>query len=98
MCPTYRAVRRRNHFRASDDLRAARADSPLGAVATTRLVFYPFEPFARRVWEFRDNLTVHDAWYVALTEALDSDLVTADNRLVGSPGPIGRVRLAGQPA
>lgn len=33
------------------------------------------------------HVTVYDAWYVALAEALDATLVTADLRLVGATGP-----------
>lgn len=40
-----------------------------------------------RVWELRENLTGYDATYVALAEALDCSLVTADGRLGLSPGP-----------
>lgn len=40
-----------------------------------------------RVWQLRDNLTAYDATYVALAEALECDLVTADARLAGAPGP-----------
>lgn len=48
---------------------------------------HPFEPFLRRAWELRDNVSVYDAWYVALAESLDTTLVTADRRLLGAPGP-----------
>jgi predicted nucleic acid-binding protein len=48
---------------------------------------FPFEPFAARVWELRDNLTVYDAWYVALAEALGTELVTTDDRLRRASGP-----------
>ena len=41
----------------------------------------PHRPLLRRCWELRDNLSVHDAAYVALAEALDVPLVTADARL-----------------
>lgn len=40
-----------------------------------------------RVWQLRDNLTAYDAVYVALAEALECDLVSADARLAGAPGP-----------
>lgn len=40
-----------------------------------------------RVWELRENLTGYDATYVALAEALDCPLLTADGRLGLSPGP-----------
>lgn len=48
---------------------------------------YPFEPFLERAWELRDNLTVYDAWYVALAEALAVSLVTSDDRLRRADGP-----------
>jgi predicted nucleic acid-binding protein len=47
------------------------------------------------VWALRANLTVYDAWYVALAEWLETDLVTADERLVTAAGthcPIRRPR------
>ena len=47
----------------------------------------PFVPFASRVWQLRSNLTVYDAWYVALAEALDWPLITLDRRLSRAVGP-----------
>lgn len=40
-----------------------------------------------RVWELRENLSAYDATYVALAEALEGHLVTADGRLARAPGP-----------
>ncbi|HEY9556908.1 MAG TPA: type II toxin-antitoxin system VapC family toxin [Acidimicrobiales bacterium] len=40
-----------------------------------------------RVWDLRHNLTAYDATYVAVAEALDAPLVTADGRLAGAAGP-----------
>lgn len=40
-----------------------------------------------RVWELRDNLSAYDATYVAVAEALEAPLVTADGRLARAPGP-----------
>lgn len=48
---------------------------------------FPYEPFADRVWELRDNVTAYDGWYVALAEALDASLATLDHRLAAAPGP-----------
>ena len=48
---------------------------------------YPFAPLANRIWELRHNLTIYDAWYVALAEALSSPLLTLDRRLGRAPGP-----------
>lgn len=63
------------------------ANAAVQAVASLRTVTHPFEPFAVRTWELRQNVTVYDAWYVALAEALDTELVTADRRLVAAVGP-----------
>ena len=48
---------------------------------------FPFAPFARRAWELRGSLTVYDAWYVALAEALGCPLLTLDRGLSRAPGP-----------
>jgi predicted nucleic acid-binding protein len=74
-------------------LDATRATAAAAAVRVTRTIQYPFEPFGRRVWELRDNLTVYDAWYVALAEALDVDLVTGDERLLRATGARCAIRL-----
>lgn len=42
---------------------------------------WPASPLFERVWELRDAVTAYDATYVALAEALDARLVTADVRL-----------------
>lgn len=39
-----------------------------------------------RIWELRDNLSAYDATYIALAEALDSSLLTADAHLARAPG------------
>jgi predicted nucleic acid-binding protein len=49
--------------------------------------YFPYEPFAPRVWELHQNLTANDAWYVALAEALGVSMATLDGRLRRSPGP-----------
>ena len=48
---------------------------------------FGFEPYADRVWQLRDNITIYDAWYVALAEYLDCSLVTLDRRLSTATGP-----------
>ena len=40
-----------------------------------------------RIWELRDNVSAYDATYVAVAEALEAPLVTADGRLARAPGP-----------
>jgi predicted nucleic acid-binding protein len=69
-----------------------RATAALTEILSVRTLSYPFEPFARRVWELRDSLTVYDAWYVALAERLETELVTGDKRLADASGPRCTVR------
>ena len=47
---------------------------------------YAHEPFLDRIWELRNNVTVYDAVYVALAEALSTVLFTGDRKLAGTPG------------
>ena len=39
-----------------------------------------------RMWQLRDNVTAHDAAYVAAAEALECQLVTGDHRLAKASG------------
>lgn len=40
-----------------------------------------------RIWALRENLSAYDATYVALAEAFDVALLTADVKIAGAPGP-----------
>lgn len=42
---------------------------------------WPAHMLFERIWELRDNATPYDATYVALAEALDATLLTADQKL-----------------
>jgi predicted nucleic acid-binding protein len=44
-------------------------------------------PLLARCWELRDNLTIYDAAYVALAEALQAPLLTGDRQLARATGP-----------
>jgi predicted nucleic acid-binding protein len=63
---------------------AALAHADLQAV---RVDLFPYAAVASRAWDLRDNLTLYDAWYVALAELLEADLATLDARLARAPGP-----------
>jgi predicted nucleic acid-binding protein len=52
-------------------------------------------PLLARVWKLRDNVSTYDAAYVALAEALDCPLLTADRRLAQAPGLRCAVELLG---
>ena len=49
-------------------------------------------PLLGRAWELRHNVGAYDALYVALAEALDAPLLTADGRLAAAPGHRAEVR------
>ncbi len=66
---------------SADAERAVRQWSRLGL---TRLAIHGL---TSRIWALRHNLSAYDASYVALAEALDCPLLTADARLAGAPGP-----------
>lgn len=51
-----------------------------------RLRLHPFRYYAERIWELRNNLSVYDAWYVALAERLGQPLVTRDGAILRTPG------------
>lgn len=76
-------------------LEAERARRRLGR---TRVALHPFAPFADRVWQLRDNVTVYDAWYAALAERLGASLVTTDGRLANATGLTCEVELIRDPA
>jgi predicted nucleic acid-binding protein len=50
------------------------------------VVLYGYHELADRIWELRHNITIYDAWYIALAEALDVELATLDVRLTRAPG------------
>ena len=52
-----------------------------------RLDLFPYAPVASRAWALRDNLTLYDAWHVALAELLGAHLATIDRRLARAAGP-----------
>ena len=57
---------------------------------------YPASPLLRRACELRATVTVYDAVYVALAEALGCDLVTVDSRLARAQGPRCAIRVLRQ--
>lgn len=63
-----------------------RASFALLDLADLPLERAPHLPLLARCWELRENLTVYDAAYVALAEALEVALVTGDSRMAQAPG------------
>jgi len=67
---------------ALDDRRVELALVDLLALRLERVAHGPLLP---RCWELRTNVTIYDAAYIALAEALDTTLLTADRRLASAP-------------
>jgi predicted nucleic acid-binding protein len=67
----------------------AAADAERAVRVWARLGMYrvPLVGMLERIWELRENLSAYDATYVAVAEALDTLLLTADARLTRAPGP-----------
>lgn len=84
------ALRRYAAAGTLDPQRARQSLEHLGQLEITR---WEHSPLLRRVWMLRHNLTAYDAAYVALAEALDAVLLTADRRLSGAPGLPASVEL-----
>jgi predicted nucleic acid-binding protein len=76
-------LRRQLRAGAMDARRAGLALDDLAALPTRRA---PYRPLLARCWELRDNLTIYDAAYVALAEAMNATLLTGDRRLARAPG------------
>lgn len=76
-------LRRYVHAGTMSEARGLDALKVFAAMTITR---YPHEPFLRRIWSLRANVTAYDAAYLALAEALSAPLVTADGRLAAIPG------------
>jgi predicted nucleic acid-binding protein len=75
----------RRYWRAGE-LTSRRAEEVLTDYRDLRIERHSHEPFLRRIWELRENLTAYDAAYVALAEGLGAPLVTRDARLAAAPG------------
>lgn len=58
-----------------------RAQEAISDYFAFEIARYRTEPLAARVWELRHNFTTYDAHYIALAEALDSPLLTCDQKL-----------------
>lgn len=68
-------------LQALDDL----ADLPMLRLQHTHLL--------PRMWELHETVSPYDAAYVALAEALDAPLLTADRRLARAHGPTCRFEV-----
>lgn len=78
------SVLRRHSFGRKLDRR--RAQLALSDLYDLPMIRTAHRPLLARCWELRANLSTYDAAYVAVAEALDVPLLTADARLAKAPG------------
>jgi len=76
-----------------------RLDRTEATQAVEDLATWPGERFGHRLllgraWQLRDSVRGWDAMYVALAEALDGTLLTADRRLAAAAGPTCAIEVA----
>jgi predicted nucleic acid-binding protein len=79
---TVSVLRRRWLAGDLSDERFRGAVDDLLALPITR---FPVGPLMVRAFDMRANITAYDTCYVALAEALDCPLITADRRLANTP-------------
>jgi predicted nucleic acid-binding protein len=73
-------LERQGHLAAEQASRATRA------LARSPIVRVPHRGLVAEAWRRRANLSLYDAFYVALTARLGGTLLTTDRRLAASPG------------
>ncbi|WP_448620114.1 type II toxin-antitoxin system VapC family toxin [Geodermatophilus sp. URMC 65] len=81
---TVSVLRRRWLARTLSD---QRFEAAVGHLQQLQLERVPTLRLVRRPVELRANVSSYDACYVARAERLDCELITADGRLAGAPGP-----------
>jgi predicted nucleic acid-binding protein len=83
-------LRRQVKLQTVDPRRAAQALADLAAAPLARA---PHQSLLGRCWQLRDNLTIYDATYIALAEALGVDFLTGDVRLANTTGPLCHIEV-----
>ena len=63
-----------------------RSSQAMFELATAPIDRASHQPLISRIWELRHNVTAYDASYIALAEAWDAPLLTADRKLASAPG------------
>ncbi len=67
-------------------LTAEQADNAVDDLLAFPITVFPTAPLLDRVWQLRHNVSAYDGCYVALAEAVEHPLLTADRRLASAPG------------
>lgn len=75
------------------EISPARSSEAVSDVLSVPIRHYPTETPAGRIWSMRHTVTVDDAHYVALAEALSAPLLTGDRRLAAVAGDLIEIHL-----
>lgn len=67
-------------------LAAKRAEEAIEDMTALRITRYAPVLLLQRIWRLRQNLSAHDAAYVALAEKLRAPLITRDQQIAAAPG------------
>lgn len=70
-------------------LSVRRAETAIDDLLALPVVLFSPRVLAQRAWAWRENMTIADALYVALAEAMQEPLLTADRRLANAAGAAG---------
>lgn len=70
---------------SAGSLTVAQANAAIQDLMDIPVSVYPSAALLRRMWALRNDVTAYDACYVALAEALDCPLLTADAHLAKAP-------------
>ena len=80
-------------YTSSGEITAERGFQAIEDLIDFRITRYSHDILLPRIWELRTNMTAYDAAYVALSEILDSPLLTRDAKLARSPGSTAKIQL-----
>jgi predicted nucleic acid-binding protein len=89
------AVRRKLRL---EEIRTERAAAAIGLLRRLRVTRYSHSILLDRAWDLRDEVTVYDAMYVALSERLGVPLLTLDTKLARAARRHVRVAVPGERA
>jgi predicted nucleic acid-binding protein len=80
-------------FSLQREIASDRCGEALADLADLALTRYPHVPLLERAWELRGSVSMYDAVYLALAEALEAPLVTCDVRIARAHGHRAKVQL-----
>jgi predicted nucleic acid-binding protein len=77
----------------SGEVRPERAEEAIEDLGALRLVRHGHLDLTTRAWELRQNVTMYDAMYLALAEALGATVITCDGPLGATPRHVARIEV-----